>query len=130
MKYPFRSFFCCISLAIVLLASGCSKEPIRYLNSDACLIAQGTTKKDVLTFLGTPKFTRTTESSEIWTFVQEHKSLLKKTPLLSRVGGSISYDLVFITFSGDIVTNCQYRLVNEEEYQKSLFDQDQTPASK
>ncbi|MEN8257235.1 MAG: hypothetical protein ABFS09_05170 [Thermodesulfobacteriota bacterium] len=124
MKQTFRLLLCSLFLVMVLLASGCSKEPIRHLSSEACLIAQGTTRADVLTYMGTPKFKNKTESGEVWIFVEEHKSLFKKTPVLKWFAGSISYDLVYITFTGDIVTNCQYRSVSEEEYGKSFLGKD------
>ncbi|MBU0680698.1 MAG: hypothetical protein KKD73_04670 [Proteobacteria bacterium] len=127
MKHFLRSL-CCFALFMVLFGTGCSKEPVRHLSSDSCLIAQGTTKQDVLTYMGTPKFKKVTEGGEIWTFVQEHLSLLKKTPVLNLMFGSASYELVYITFVGDIVTNCQYRAANEEEYKQSTLPQ--TPAGK
>lgn len=123
MKYTLRPLLCCLLLVMLLFLSGCSKEPIRHLSSDACLIAQGTTRNDVVTYMGTPRFKNTTESGETWIFVQEQKSLLKKTPVVNWVAGSITYDLVYITFTGDSVTNCQYRSVNEEEYGKVALSQ-------
>lgn len=128
MNHSFRALLCCLPLLMVLFSAGCSKEPIRHLSSDSCLIAQGTTKQDVLTYMGTPNFKKETETGEIWTFVQEHKSPLKKTPILKWIFGTVSYDLVYISFSGDIVTNCQYRAASEEEYEQSNLPQ--APASK
>ncbi len=123
MKYTLSSILCCLSLVMILLNAGCSKEPIRHLSSDAGLISQGTTKEDVRTFMGTPEFKKTTGTGEIWIFVQEHKSLLKKIPVLNWAFGSASYDLVYITFTGDIVTNCQYRAASEKEYEDQALSQ-------
>lgn len=122
MPYFLRSLGC-LALVLLVMSAGCSKEPIRHLSSDSCLIAQGTTKQDVLTFMGTPQFKKQTADNESWIFVQEHKSLLKKTPVLNWMFGSVSYDLVYITFSGDIVSNCQYRAVNEAEYKQAIGSQ-------
>ena len=119
MKYIFRSLFCSLFLVIILLTSSCSTEPIRHLSSEACLVAQGTTGQDVLTYMGAPKFKNKTTDGEVWIFVEEHKSLFKKTPVINWFAGSISYDLVYITFTGDTVTNCQYRSLSEEEYNKT-----------
>lgn len=123
MKQTLRSLLCCLPLLLVLFSAGCSKEPIRHLSSEACLITQGTTKNDVLTYMGTPQFKKQTETGEIWTFAQENKSLLKKTPVFKWVFGSVSYDLVYITFTGDIVTNCQYRAASEKEYEDPALSQ-------
>ncbi len=128
MQHSFRSLLCCLILLIVFSSAGCSKEPIRHLSSDSCLIAQGTTKQDVLTYLGAPKFKKKTDTGEIWTFVQEHKSPLKSTPVLSWFFGTVTYDLVYITLSGDIVSNCQYRAASEKEYKRSTLSQ--PPVSK
>lgn len=118
MQYTLRSLLCC--LALLLFMGGCGKEPIRHLSSDACLISQGTTKKDVLAYMGTPQVTTATEAGEVWIFVEEHKSLLKKTPVLNWAFGSATYDLVYITFSGDMVTDCQYRAATEKQYEEAL----------
>lgn len=128
MNHAHRSLLCCLTLLMVFLNAGCSKEPIRHLSSDSCLIAQGTTKQDVLTYMGTPKFKQQSASAETWIFVEEHRSLLKKTPVINWVLGTVSYDLVYISFNGDIVSNCQYRAASEEEYNKANLSQ--APASK
>lgn len=124
MKYIFRSFIYSFFL-LTLLLSGCSGKPVRHLSSEACLIAQGTTEQDVLTYMGAPKFRNKTTDGEVWIFVEEHKSLFKKTPVINWFAGSISYDLVYITFTGDTVTNCQYRSLSEEEYKKTSLGKEQ-----
>lgn len=123
MKHTLRSLLCCLALLMVLFSAGCSKTPIRHLSSEACLITQGTTKTDVLTYMGTPQFKKKTDTGEMWTYVQENKSTLKKTPVLNWAFGSISYDLVYITFIGDTATNCQYRAATEKEYRASTLSQ-------
>ncbi len=120
MKHSFGSLLCCLTLLMVLFVAGCSKEPIRHLSSDACLIAQGTTKQDVITYMGTPRFKKETATGEVWIFVHENESALKKTPVPNWFFGTVSYDLVYITFSGDIATNCQYRAASEQEYRESV----------
>lgn len=128
MKHLLSPLFCCVALLMVVGLSGCSNKPIRHLSSDACLIAQGTTKKDVLTYMGAPSVKRQTDTGEQWVFIQEHKSALKKTPVLNWLFGTVTYDLVYITFSGDIVTNCQYRSATEEEFGQSSLSSAQDPA--
>ncbi len=74
--------------------------------------------------MGTPKFKNKTKDGEVWIFVEEHKSFFKRTPVINWFAGSISYDLVYITFTGDTVTNCQYRSLSEEEYNKTSLGKD------
>ncbi|PLX46874.1 MAG: hypothetical protein C0613_15805 [Desulfobulbaceae bacterium] len=119
MKHILTSLLCCVALLMISGLSGCSKEPIRYLSSEACLVTPGTSHADVLSYMGAPDIKEQTDTGETWIYIEEHKSLLKKTPVLKWFLGTTSYDLVYITFTGDVVTNCQYRAATEEEFQQS-----------
>ncbi|MCF6290479.1 MAG: hypothetical protein L3J03_05745 [Desulfobacterales bacterium] len=106
---------------IAILAGGCSfhHEPVRHLASDAALIVPGqTSKQEVLAYLGEPDERRQAENGEeVWIYVQVTESFLRKAPYIGKRLGSEEYNVMNISFAGNIVTSCVYRLFNEEEYQ-------------
>ncbi len=108
---------------LVIPVAGCSfhHEPVRHLASDAALIVPGqTTRQEVLAFLGEPDERRQAENGEqVWIYVQVTESFLRKTPYIGKRLGSEEYNVMNISFAGNIVTSCVYRLFNEEEYQPS-----------
>lgn len=86
MKHILTSLLCCVALLMISGLSGCSKEPIRYLSSEACLVTPGTSHADVLSYMGAPDIKEQTDTGETWIYIEKHKSLLKKT--LSSSGSS------------------------------------------
>lgn len=108
-----------------LLLSGlpaCSShEPVRHLTSDISLLTPNyTTRKDVLAYLGEPDVKRAgTEGGETWIYYQVNRSTLRKTPYVGDRLGYEVYDVVTITFAGDIVKAREYRLLSEAEFKKA-----------
>ena len=106
-------------LLILLALSGCFRnEPVRHLSSDISLIIPGhTTRKEIISFMGSPAIQEQgLNSTENWIYYQVHKSFMRKAPRVGHRFGYEEYDVVTITFSGDIVRDCQYRLFSEEQF--------------
>lgn len=111
-----------LSFIVLLTMSGCFyKDPVRHLSSDVCLVIPSlSSKKQVLSYLGSPDQRQTSsEGEEIWLYYEVKKSLLRKTPYLGEKMGHENYDLVTVTFAGDLVKTCIYRSLNEEEFKKT-----------
>ncbi len=107
-------------LAVISLF-GCARYPVRHLTSDASLIVPNqTTKKDVIAYMGFPnqKVTAPGEK-EVWYYVESKKSLMRKTPYIGNSLGHEEYQAVIITYSGDIVDTCTFRLLDEEGFAKT-----------
>jgi hypothetical protein len=116
--FPSRFVLCLCLLAIA--ATGCFyRDPVRHLSSDICLVTPNLTQKEVLATLGPPDQKQKGEQGEIWLYHEVKKSFLRKTPYVGEKIGSENYDVVTITFAGDIVSTCLYRAYNEEELKKS-----------
>jgi hypothetical protein len=116
--FPSRFVLCLCLLAIA--ATGCFyRDPVRHLSSDICLVTPNLTQKEVLATLGPPDQKQKGEQGEIWLYREVKKSFLRKTPYVGEKIGSENYDVVTITFAGDIVSTCLYRAYNEEELKKS-----------
>lgn len=112
-------------LALMTVSAGCSsKEYVRHLASDACLITpQQSTKQNIQAYLGPPDKKQTMASGhEEWTYFQQNKSLLRKTPYIGPKLGSEQYDVMTVVFRGEIVDACQYRMFTEEEFKASRID--------
>ena len=70
-----------IFLSTLLLLASCADKPIRHLASDASLISPGTSREDVLTYLGDPDAQQmTSETTERWIYYEELQSTMQKTP--------------------------------------------------
>ena len=100
---------------------GCARYPVRHLASDASLIVPGhTTKKDVVSYMGPPdKKVDEQEQKEVWYYYEAKKSLLRKTPYIGNRLGQEEYDIVIISYSGDVVDTCTFRLMDEEGFKKT-----------
>ena len=110
-----------VLLLCSLLFTGCSGgTPVRHLSSDAILLIPGqTVKKDVLSYMGEPDERRMKENGEeVWVYSQVRKSLMRKTPYIGERLGHEEYDVVNVSFSGETVTSCVYRLFGEEEFKR------------
>ena len=116
-----RLWLCSILTAVLLTLAGCSGGGYtRHLTSDASLLTPGkTTKKDVLSVLGQPAEKQVlNEQGEVWIYYQIKKSTLRKTPYLGSKMGYEEYDVLNVTFSGDLVNHSVYRALTEEEFRK------------
>jgi hypothetical protein len=105
-------------LLLGLLLAGCHRQPVRHLSSDVCLLLPGqTTRQEVLAYLGSPDQRRLdTRERETWIYYQANKSLLRKAPYLGEKLGDEQYDVVTVTFEGDLVRTCAYRSFDKDEF--------------
>ena len=108
--------FLIFALAALLFCS-CANKPVRHLASDASLIKPGTSKEDVLTYLGDPDAQQMiSDSSERWIYYEERQSGYQKTPYLGRFFSSKGYAQIVVTFEGDTVVDCRYSSHESEEF--------------
>jgi hypothetical protein len=114
----------CLLTVMMLNLSCTSKEYVRHLASDACLITpQQSTKENINAYLGPPdKKQALANGGEEWTYFQQNKSLLRKTPYIGTKLGSEHFDVMVIAFHNEIVDTCQYRMFTKEEFEKSHID--------
>lgn len=110
-------FFCLASII-----SGCS-SPVRHMSSDVCLVQQGNSPKDVVNILGPPMVKKQTATGELWTYYSAQKSPLKRTAGVNLMFGTISYDVVHVSFVNNLVSDCQYRHATEQEFEQSQIAQ-------
>jgi hypothetical protein len=108
-----------ILLLVLINVYGCSsKEAVRHLSSDVCLIVpENNNKKEVQEILGPPDNIKKneTDKSETWIYYQVRKSTLKKMPLIGKKFGSAEYDIITVSFENARVKKCIYRSVNKED---------------
>lgn len=105
-------------LTIVLFLGGCATAtPVRHLSSDVCLVLpESTTKSEVLDFLGEPDKKTTNDSSpETWIYYKKNEDLVRKLPVVGERLGSLTYEMVTVTFVGDLVRTCIYRQLEPSE---------------
>ena len=105
---------------LLLLPTGCSRpKPVQHLAADACLISPKlSSRQDVINYLGEPAESQKKEDGrEVWIYYQANKSTLRKTPYVGDKLGSEEYDVLHITFTGDIVETCTYRSMTKKEFQ-------------
>ena len=108
-----------LCLALFMGIGGCAKKNVRHLASDVCLVnPEQSTKEQVLAYLGLPdEQYELAEGGEIWVYYDEEKTVLRDTPYIGEKIGEKNYETVKVTFKGDIVQTCVYRLLTEEEFQ-------------
>jgi len=98
MIFVSRRRFAVLSISVLLLMamSGCYNHPVRHLASDVGLIKAGeTTRQEVISLLGDPDSTRmVSATTEEWTYYDEDKTLLQKTPLMGGAFSSKGYNTV------------------------------------
>lgn len=104
-------------LACLVLSAGCSYKPVRHLASDAALIKPGeSTRKDVLRTLGEPDSRRAIGAgAEEYIYAEEQKSQLSNLPLVGRMIGADSREMVVVILNGDQVTSCELRIVKADD---------------
>lgn len=107
---------------VLAVVSGCSTyhPPVRHLAADAALVIPGqTTKKEILSYFGEPDERRQDGSGdEVWIYSQVNKSFWRKMPYVGKRLGTEEYDVMNVSFSGDTVSSCVYRMFGEEEYKR------------
>ncbi|MFH2123115.1 MAG: hypothetical protein ABIJ50_06505 [Pseudomonadota bacterium] len=107
-----------ISILFLITLSGCYNHPVRHLASDVGLIKPGeTTRQEVISLLGDPDSTRmVSAATEEWTYYDEDKSLLQKTPVMGGAFSSKGYNSVVLLLNGDIVTSARYGSYDKDEF--------------
>ena len=100
--------------------TGCAKKNVRHLASDVCLVSpEKTTKEQVLTYLGQPdEQYEMTDGGETWIYYDVKKTALSDTPYIGDKISEKKYEMVKVTFGGDIVQTCVYRLLTKEEFEE------------
>lgn len=112
-----KSFMVALVMLLLVL-SACQRQPVRHYSSDVSLLLPGsTTKQEVLTFFGKPDHQRIEpQEGETWIYYKAVKSLLRKSPVLGERMGREHYEVVIVTFEGEVVRTNQYRLLDEQEF--------------
>ena len=113
-----KTFYLALLSGLSLIIFGCSTS-VRHLNSDVCLVQQGNSPKQVMDILGSPNLKKETQTGELWTYFSALESPLKRTPGVNLMFGSVSYDVVHVTFINNQVSDCQYRHATEQEFKQS-----------
>jgi len=111
-------------LTLLAVAACGHRQPQVHLSSDVCLINQGqSSKEEVLAYLGPPSQKREIPGGEEWIYFGVHKSLLRKTPYVGEWLGHEEVESAVVTFSGDIVKTCSYRIVGSKPPEESEASQ-------
>ena len=107
-------------LVFMLGMTGCAKKNVRNLASDVCLVApEKTTKQEVFNYLGQPdEEYKTTDGKTLWVYYEVKKSMLRKTPYLGEKIGEEAYEVVKVSFVGDVVQSVVYRAMDEEDFKE------------
>ena len=107
-----------VCLTLFMGTVGCAKKNVRHLASDVCLVTpEVTTKEQVLSYLGQPdEQNEMADGGETWIYYDTKKTALRDTPYIGDKIGDKKYEMVKVTFGGDIVQTCVYRLLSEEEF--------------
>lgn len=109
---------CLIILALAIWLGGCATtSPIRHLSSDVCLVLpESTTKTEVLAFLGEPdQRTAADGLTETWIYYKKNEDLVRKLPLVGEKFGTLNYEMVTVSFTGELVRTCIYRQLEPSE---------------
>jgi outer membrane protein assembly factor BamE (lipoprotein component of BamABCDE complex) len=115
------TFLVVLSLVLFMAFSACSNKQVRYLASDVSLISpEITTKQEVLAILGQPdeQYVEST-GEEVWVYYDAKESLMSDTPYIGEKIGDEQFEMVKVTFAGDIVRTSEYRSMSEEEYKQN-----------
>lgn len=105
-------------LATAAWLGGCATtSPIRHLSSDVCLVLpESTTKTEVVAFLGEPDQKVTSDgSTETWIYYKKNENLVRKLPLVGEKFGTLNYEMVTVSFAGNLVRTCIYRQLEPSE---------------
>ncbi len=125
-----RNHLLTVLILLLLCLPGCSGKPIRHLASDICLVSEGTTRHEVMTYLGMPNDRQMDQANEIWIYYQVNKSLLRKTPFIGNNLGEEDVDVITVRFTGDQVKTCAYRHLTPEEFKNFGMDAQYEPGDK
>jgi len=110
---------CFLSVLFLALSMvGCSGTPTRHLVSDVCMVKAGqSTREEVVLLMGEPDSKRMVNAdTEEWAYYEEDRSMFQDTPLVGGAFDADGYNMVVIAFSGDMVTTCNYRGFDDDEF--------------
>jgi hypothetical protein len=115
-------FATALALCLVFMSgiTGCAKKNVRHLASDVCLVApEKTTKQEVFNYLGQPdEEYKTADGNTLWVYYEVKKSMLRDTPYIGEKIGEEAYEVVKVSFVGDIVQSVVYRAMDEEDFKE------------
>jgi len=114
-----RTLTASLLIFCLFFLSACFKAPVRHLASDVCLMSQGTTRQEVMRYMGPPDDQQVDQYGEMWIYYQVNKSLLRKTPFIGDSLGTEDVDVVTVRFEGDRVIACAYRSLTADEFKKA-----------
>lgn len=109
---------CVIILALAIWLGGCATtSPVRHLSSDVCLVLpESTTKTEVRAFLGEPDHKTSADGlTETWIYYKKNENLVRKLPLVGEKLGTLNYEMVTVSFTGELVRTCIYRQLEPNE---------------
>jgi len=114
-----------LCLSLMLGPAGCAKKHVRHLASDAGLVTPGTTtKQKVVNYLGPPDVEYKTSGGDVlWVYYEERSSMLRDTPYIGKNIGEETYEVVKVTFNGDIVQTIVYKTMGEEEFAQTGYSE-------
>jgi hypothetical protein len=112
------AFALCLSSMVGM--AGCAKKNVRHLASDVCLVApEKTTKQEVFNYLGKPNEEyETPDGNTLWVYYEVKKSMLRETPYVGEKIGAELYEVVKVSFYGDIVQSVDYRSMEAEDFKE------------
>ena len=110
-----------LCLSLMLGTAGCARKNVRHLASDVGLITPGTsTKQDVVNYLGQPNSEyKMPDGGLLWVYYETKKTVLRDTPYIGGKIGEETYEVVKVTFNGDIVQTIGYRSMSEEDFKET-----------
>lgn len=110
-----------LSLFFMLGTAGCARKNVRHLASDVSLVSPGTTtKQEVFNYLGQPDAEyKMSDGSLLWVYREAKSSMLRDTPYIGEKIGEEMYEVVKVTFNGDIVQDIGFKTMSEEEFKES-----------
>ena len=110
-----------LCLSLVLGTAGCARKNVKHLASDVGLITPGTsTKQDVVNYLGQPNSEyKMPDGGLLWVYYETKKTMLRDTPYIGGKIGEETYEVVKVTFNGDIVQTIGYRSMSEEDFKET-----------
>jgi len=94
----------------------CSHKPVRHLVSDASMLRPGSSRAEVLRYLGEPDSRRGVGPGiEEFLYHEERKDFLRKTPMLGQYLGQAGSETLVITLAGDLVREVEFRALSEQD---------------
>ncbi len=110
-----------LCLSLMLGTAGCARKNVRHLASDVGMITPGTsTKQEVVNYLGQPDAEyKITGGDVLWVYSEARSSMLHGTPYIGGKIGGETYEVVKVTFIGDIVQTIGDRTLSEEEFKET-----------